>query len=402
MQATTRRRVFIITVVTAVIIAVIYGFLPKPVPVDVAQAFRAPMTVTIEEEGKTRVRDRFVISSPVSGSMRRITLKVGDIATKGQQVAVIEPVQSSVLDPRSRAEAEAAATVAQSAISTAEERERAAEADAVYSRKNLERQKKLHELGYIARDVLEQAEAETKKAAANHLAAVAAVKTARFEHSRVRATLSHSAADRAVDHQRTAVISTPVAGRVLKLQKESEGVVNAGDPLIDIGDPGQIEVKVEVLSADAVAIKPGTAVLFERWGGNTPLTGIVRIVEPTAFTKVSSLGVEEQRVLVIADITSVPEEMQRLGDGYRVEAKFVVWEQKDVLQVPVSALFRQGDGWAVFVNEGGRAKLKQVTIGHRNGATAEVLKGIAEVEKVIIHPDDTVRDGVRVKLRQGK
>jgi HlyD family secretion protein len=402
MQATTRRRIFIVTVVTAVIIAVIYGFLPKPVPVDVAQAFRAPMAVTIEEEGKTRVRDRFVISSPVSGSIRRITLKVGDIVTKGQQVAVIEPVQSSVLDPRSRAGAEAAAAVAQSAISTAVERERAAEADTVYARKNLERQKELHAAGYIARDVLEQAEADAKRAAANHLAAVAAVKTARLEHSRARAALSHSAADRAVDHQRTAVISTPVAGRVLKLQRESEGVVNAGDPLLDIGDPGQIEVKVEVLSADAVAIKSGTNVLFERWGGTTTLSGIVRIVEPAAFTKISSLGVEEQRVLVIADITSVPEEMQRLGDGYRVEAKFVVWEQKDVLQVPVSALFRKGDGWAVFVSEAGRAKLKQVTIDHRNGSTAEVLKGLAEGEKVIIHPDDTVTDGVRVKLRQGK
>jgi len=402
MQATTRRRIFIIAVATAVILALVYGFLPKPVPVDVAQASRAPMTVTIEEEGKTRVRDRFVISSPVSGFIRRITLKVGDIVSKGQQVAVIEPVQSSVLDPRSRAEAEAAAIVAQSAINTAEERERAAEADAVYSRNNLERQKKLNALGYIARDVLEQAEADSKKAVANHLAAVAAVKTARLEHTRTRATLGHSAADRAADRHRTTVIATPVAGRVLKLQRESEGVVNAGDPLIDIGDPGAIEVKVEVLSADAVAIKPGTNVLFERWGGSTPLSGIVRVVEPAAFTKISSLGVEEQRVLVIADITSVPEEMRRLGDGYRVEAKFIIWEQKDVLQVPVSALFRKGDGWGVFVNEAGRARLKQVTIGHRTGSTAEVLNGIAEGEKVIIHPDDTVRNGVRVKLRQGK
>ncbi len=402
MQAATRRRIFVITVVTAVIIAVIYGFLPKPVPVDVAQASRAPMTVTIEEEGKTRVRDRFVISSPVTGFMRRILLKVGDIVGKGQQVAVIEPVQSSALDPRSRAAAEAAAAVAQSSISSAEERERAAEAEAVYSRKTLERQKQLHASGYISRDVYEQADADAKKAAANHLAAVAAVKTARLEYSRARAALGYSAADRAADRHRTTTVSTPVAGRVLRLQRESEGVVNAGDPLLDIGDPGQIEVKVEVLSADAVSLKPGMTVLFERWGGSTPLSGIVRLVEPAAFTKISSLGVEEQRVLVIADITSVPEEMQRLGDGYRVEAKFVIWEQKDVLQVPVSALFRKGDGWGVFVSEAGRAKFRGVTVGHRNGATAEVLKGIAEGERVIIHPDDTVRDGVRIKPRQGK
>jgi len=402
MQATTRRRIFTGSVSAAVVLAVIYGFLPKPVAVDVVRTSRSPMVVTIEEEGKTRVRDRFVISSPVSGFMRRVTLKVGDIVKKGGQVAVIEPLQSAALDPRSRAEAEAAAGAAHSAISAAEERERAAAADDDYARKNLVRLKELHASGYLARDVLEQAEADAKKAAANHLAATAAVKTARLEAGKASALLGHSSADRAVDHRRTTVINTPVSGRVLKLQRESEGVINAGEPIIDIGDTRQIEVKAELLSADAVAIRPGTKVLFERWGGSQALSGIVRVVEPAAFTKVSSLGVEEQRVLVIADITTVPEELQRLGDGYRVEAKFVVWEQDNVLQIPVSALFRKGADWAVFVNESGRARLKPVTIGRRNGLTAEVLKGIAEGEMVITHPDDMVKDGVRVKLRQGK
>ncbi len=191
----------------------------------------------------------------------------------------------------------------------------------------------------------------------------------------------------------------PVTGSVLKIHHESEGAVNAGDPLIDIGDPSQLEVKVEVLSADAVNIRPGTSVLFERWGGDKPLTGKVTIVEPEAFTKVSSLGVEEQRVLVIADITSLPESWQRLGDEYRVEASFIVWEGDDVLQVPESALFRKDSGWAVFVMKDKKARLREVQVGHRNGLAAEIISGISEGETVIIYPDESIRDGVRVRIR---
>jgi HlyD family secretion protein len=402
MQAATRRRIFIIAVVSAVIVAVVYGFMPKPVPVDIAKSARAPMKVTIEEEGKTRVRERFVISSPVGGFMRRITLKVGDVLKKGELVAVLEPMLSGVLDPRSRAQAEASVSAAQSSLHAAEERARAAAAEEEYAGKNLERQKKLFGSGYIARDLYEQAESDMKRLEANRLAADASVRAARADLARAKATLRYSAAEGTADRVRTVSITAPSGGSVLKLQKESEGVVNAGDPLIDIGDPGKIEVKVEVLSADAVMIRPGTSVLFERWGLDTPLSGTVRIVEPEAFTKVSSLGVEEQRVLVIADITSVSEEWRRLGDGYRVEAKFVIWEGKDVLQVPAGSLFRKGEDWAVFVNDSGRAKLRQVKAGHRNGLTAEVLSGIAEGEEVIIHPDDTVRDGIRIRARQGK
>lgn len=394
-----RRRIMIIIVAAAVVFAVVYGFMPKPVQVDAVSAKKGPMRVTVDEEGKTRVRDRFVISSPVAGYLRRVELDVGDSAVRGQVIAELEPLRSTVLDPRSRAEALAALSAAQAALNAAKENAQAAAATEDYARKNLERQKKLYESGYVAKDSLDQADADAKRTEANRQAADARVKSAHADVVRAQSTLGHSPAEGDADHGRIVAIRAPVDGSVLKVHHESEGVVNAGEPLIDIGDPRKLEVKVEVLSADAVAIRPGSTVYFERWGGDTPLTGTVSTVEPEAFTKVSSLGVEEQRVLVIADITSLPEEWKRLGDEYRVEASFVIWEGKDVLQVPASSLFRKGEGWAVFVIEGGRARTRPVKVGHRNGLIAEIMEGLSEKDTVISHPDDRVSDGVRVKPR---
>lgn len=399
MQVNIRRRIAVIAIMACVIAALVYGFMPKPVPVEVVKAVRGPLRVTIDEEGKTRVRERFVISAPVSGYMRRLALDVGDPVTKGQTVVELEPVRSRVLDPRSRAEAKAAVSAAQAALNAAEENARAAAADAEYARKRLERNKGLFEQGYIARDLLEQSESEAKRMEANRLSAEAAVRTAGSELERVRASLRYSAAEEDDDYGQTVLVRTPVSGRVLKIHHESESVVNSGEPLIDIGDPGQLEVKIEVLSADAVNIRPGTPVLFERWGGDAPLTGTVRIVEPEAFTKISSLGVEEQRVLVIADITSLPESWKSLGDAYRVEASFIIWEGQDVLQVPARALFRKEAGWAVFVMKDKRADLRAVETGHQNGLTAEIISGVSEGEQVIIHPDESIRDKGRVRLR---
>jgi len=357
------------------------------------------MRVTIDEEGKTRVRDRFVISAPVAGFLRRIELEVGDPVKKGQVIAELEPLRSSVLDPRARAEALAAVSSAQAALHAAKENGRAAEAAADYAAKNFERQKKLFEMGYVARDTIEQADADAKRTGAALLSAEAAVRAARFDLERAQSLLGHSAAEGVSDRERIVQVRAPSAGSVLKLHHESEGVVNSGDPIIDIGDPSKIEVKVEVLSADAVQIRPGTPVLFERWGGTEPLSGVARIVEPAAFTKISSLGVEEQRVLVIADITSLPETWKRLGDAYRAEASFIIWEGRDVLHVPASALFRKGEGWAVFCYENRRARLREVTVGHRNGLVAEIVKGITEREMVITHPDESIKDGSRVRMR---
>jgi len=373
--------------------------MPRPVPVDVVKAGRALFRVTIDEEGKTRVKDRFVLSAPASGYMRRVELDVGDQVKKGQAVVLLEPRRSDVLDPRRRAEAEAAVSAARAVLNSAEENARAATADAEYARLRLERNLKLHDQGYIARDDLDQSESEAKRSEANRLSAEASVNTARSELERARATLGYSAAGGTSGKMEIVTVRTPVEGRILKLHHESEGVVNAGEPLVDIGDPSHLEVEVEVLSADAVNIGPGTTVFFERWGGDAPLEGKVKTVEPAAFTKISSLGVEEQRVLVIADITSLPESWQRLGDRYRVEAAFVIWEGKNVLQIPASALFRKGEGWAAFVMKNRKAHLREVKVGNRNGLAAEIISGIAEGETVIIHPDDSIADGVRVKVR---
>ena len=392
------RRWFIIAIIAAAVgLAILYGFMPRPVAVETAKVLRGPLQVTIEEEGKTRVRDRFVVSAPVAGYMHRVELDVGDPVRKDQTIVELEPLRSAILDPRSREAAETSVRSAEASLRAAEERARASAANEEYARKNRDRIQKLFGAGYVSKDELEQADSEAKKAEANRLSAEAEAKGARSELDRARTALKYSAAEGTGNRNRIVKISTPVSGRVLKLHRESEGVVNPGDPIIDVGDPSRLEVKVEVLSEDAVKIKPETTVFFERWGGDQALLGKVRVVEPAAFTKISSLGVEEQRVLVIADITSLPESWQKLGDGYRVEARFIIWEGENILQVPVSALFRKGGSWAVFVMKNGRALLRHVEVGQRTGFAAEIISGLSEGEEVIIHPGDSISEGTRVK-----
>ncbi len=394
-----RRWIVVIGTATVVVAAIVYGFMPKAAIVDAARVSRGPLRVTVEEEGKTRVRDRFVLSAPVAGFMRRIDIDVGDKVQKGETLAELESMRSDLLDPRSRATAEAGVSSAEASLRGAEESARAARADAEYGQRNLERSRKLFEGGLISRDSIEQVEAATKRSTASLLASEAAVRVARSELDRARAVLRHSAADGAPPGGKIVLIKAPVSGSVLKIHRESEGTIQPGEPLIEIGDPQKLEVKVEALSTDAVRIGPGTPVLFERWGGDSPLEGSVRTVEPTAFTKISSLGVEEQRVLVIVDIASRDKAVLRLGDGYRLEASFTLWEGKDVLQVPAGALFRKGDGWAVFVMENGRAKKRDVKVGHRTGLAAEILSGLTEGEVVVSHPDNSIEDGVRARSR---
>lgn len=394
-----RRWIIIIIVTTGAILAILYGFMPRPVAVDLVRASREALRVTIEEEGKTRVKDRFIISAPVAGFMQRIELEVGALVKRGQTLVKLEPLRSNVLDPRSRAAAEAEVSSAQAALKAAEEKVRATVADEAYAKSKQERMRKLYGGGYLSKNDMELAETEAKRTEANRLSAEAAVKVAQYELDKARTALRYSAAEGTGDHNRIVSVSSPVDGRVLKVHRKSEGVVQSGEALIDIGDPKSLEVKIEVLSANAVHIKPGTPVLFERWGGDSTLSGRVRVVEPTGFTKISSLGVEEQRVPIIADITSLPESWQRLGEGYSVEARFIIWEGKDVLQIPASALFRKGESWTVFVVKNGRAKQREVRVGHRTGSTAEIISGLAEGEEVIAHPDDLIKEDTRVRPR---
>jgi HlyD family secretion protein len=313
-------------------------------------------------------------------------------------VAALDPVRSTVLDPRSRAEARAAVDAAQAALVTAQERANAAAADAEYARLRHARIQELLQGGYVSRDDHDQAEASARKAEAERDSAQAAVASASADLERARSVLEYSGvADRSAGA--SVIVRAPVDGTVLALHRKSESVVNAGEPLLDIGDPGRLEIKSEVLSVQAVKISKGMKVLFERWGGPTLLEGRVRVVEPAGFTKVSSLGVEEQRVLVIIDFTSPPDVWKGLGDAYRLDATFVIWEGNNVLQVPGSALFRRGDGWAVFTIENSRARLREVTIGRRSDLAAEIVSGLPEGATVITHPDDAIRDGVKVSLR---
>jgi len=397
MKPVVRRRILVSVIACVVVIATVYGFFPKPLQVDLAAVSRTPLQVTIEEEGRTRLKDRFVISAPVAGFMRRIDFKVGDPVQKGQPAVILEPLRSQSLDPRSHAEAESTVSAAEAALRAAEERQLAARADADYVEKRSERLKNLFNKGSLAKDQMDQVEAEAKKARAFELSARAAVDVARSELARARNSLGTFENAGKTGKQGIRMVASPVSGRIFKIYRESEGTVYAGEPLMDVGNAENLEVRVEVLSSDAVKIRKGTTVIFKRWGGDVPLTGRVKIVEPAGFTKISSLGVEEQRTLVIADITSPPEQWRVLGDGYRLDAHFVIWEGNNVLQVPASALFRFGNGWAVFVEDAGKARQRMVEVGQRNGLSAEIISGLKEGEKVVVHPDDALKDGGRIQ-----
>jgi HlyD family secretion protein len=400
MNDLTRRKLLIAGFSLLVILLIAYGFLPKRQEVDLVSVQRGDFQVTIEEEGKTRLKQRYTVSSPSAGYMRRVDLKVGDTVKKGQTLVVLEPLRSQALDPRSRAQAQLSVSAAQSALEAAIEKERAAASDSEYAEKRLERMSNLFSKGYIAKDQFEQTETEAKKARAHHLSAKAAVNMARADLQSVRANLQNFSTVKDIGKQNLIYISSPVNGSVFRLYRESEGALSVGEPLMDIGNQKDLEIRSEVLSSDAVKIKEGTTVFFKRWGQDETLTGVVRVVEPAGFTKISSLGVEEQRVLIIADITSDQEKWQALGDGYRLEAHFIIWEGKDILQIPASALFRLGNEWAVFAAERGKARRRTVEIGHRNGLAAEIISGLMEGEKVVAYPDDSINDGTRIKQRK--
>lgn len=390
-------KLLLLVAVVALIIA--YGLRPRPVLVDTEDVVRGRMRETVQEEGKTRVINRFVISAPIAGYLRRIELDAGDAVIQGDSIIQIEPLRSSVLDPRSRAEAEARVSAAKAALRRAEAVAQAAKADTDLARTELARIQRLFEEGFASQEQVDQAETEAARTGANRRSAQFGIKVARFDLESARTALKYSAADQTSHLSEVVTLRAPVAGSVLKIRRESEGVVNQGEPLIEIGDRRALEVEVDVLSVDAVRIKPGMPVVIDRWGGEAPLAGSVKTVEPGGFTKISALGVEEQRVWVIVDMTSPADTWARLGDGYRVDAGFILWEGDDVVQVPTSALFRYGSGWALFVVEERRARLQEVSVGHRSGFTAEILSGVSVDEIVIVHPNDEIDDGVRVRLR---
>lgn len=394
-----RRRIIWLAALLLIAAAIIYGFMPQPRLVDLAEVTRAPMQVSVEEEGKTRVIDRYIISAPVSGTTCRVDMDVGDYVEKNQPLVTIEPLRSPALDPRSRAEAQFRVAAAQASLQAAEQIAQSALAEAELAEKELKRLRPLAANGHITMERLDQAETLARSTAATKRSADFAVNVARHELGAARTALEYAGDEGELSPSTTVQVRAPVSGRILKIQQQCEGVVTPGQALLEIGDTRSLEIETDVLSSDAIKIEPGMRVLFNRWGGEVPLQGQVRTVEPVGFTKVSALGVEEQRVLVISDITSDPQLWQNLGDGYRVEARFILWEESEILQIPASALFREANGWAVYVVDNDKAKKRNVDIGRHNGFTAEILTGLEVGEKVITHPDDTIKDGVAVKPR---
>ena len=393
-----RGKIGILLTAAVVAAGLVWGFLPRALPVDVAEVKRAPLEVTVEEEGKTRVAERYVVSAPVAGYARRIELDAGDAVQAGQVLAVIEPSRAVALDPRTRAQALAQVSAARAALAAAQENARAAGAAAQLAQQERTRTEALRQSNFVSAQALDNARTAETRARAAALAAQHTVRVADFELEMARAAVAST--DRLQGGGADQVqVRAPAAARVLKLLHENEGAVAAGQPLLELGNPDTLEVEVEVLSTQAVQIAPGSKVMLDRWGGEGVLQGRVRVVEPSGYTKISALGVEEQRVRVIVDFSSPREAWARLGDGYRVEARFVLWAGKDVLQLPTSALFRRNAGWAVFALQGGRAKLTPVKTGQRAGLATQVLSGLSAGDKVITHPDDRMKDGVRVKPR---
>jgi HlyD family secretion protein len=376
----------------AVLLAV--ALWPQAAPVDVAAVERGTLQVTVEDEGETRVRDRFVISAPVAGRLRRIELEPADPVRRGQVVAVLQPAPPALLDARTRAEAGAAVEAARAALGRSRAERARAQAASEQAASELKRQSQLAKSGIVSAEALERARTEAEAAQQAFRAAQFAVASAEHELERAQAVLLQASGG-----GRDIELRSPVDGAVLKRFRESEAVVPTGEPLLEVGDPNDLEIVTDLLSADAVKVRPGQPVSIEQWGGDRALHGRVRRVEPSGFMKVSALGVEEQRVNVIVDFQDPGEAQQVLGDGYRVEVHIVVWEAPDVVKAPTSSLFRRGDDWAVFVVEEGRARLRPVQIGRRNGLEAQVLDGLRAGERVVVHPADTLADGQRVAPR---
>ncbi len=377
-----------------------YSFRPRPLPVDLATVSRAPLAITIDEDGYTRVRNVYLLSAPVTGHLLRIDAEVGDaVSADASVVARMSPGDPSLLDRRSQQQAEAAVTSAEATLDLARAQLRKAHSQAEYARSDLVRARDLAADNNLSASELEQVELAARTAQAGRETAQAAVRLRQAELANARALLAPVAARGRPLAQLE--LRAPASGRVLRILQRGEGLVAAGTPLLEIGDPAELEIVTDLLSRDAVAVPEGAPVRITGWGGEQSLEGRVRRIEPLGFTRVSALGIEEQRVNVLIDLLSPHGDWARLGHGFRVEASILTWQGDDVLQVPTAALFRQQGRWAVLVPEAGVARLRPVSIGRQNGRQAQVLEGLSNGEQVIVHPSERVEDGARVVEREG-
>ena len=370
----------------------VWFWMPKPVPVDLVQVQKGILTVTIDEQGKTRARDRYVVAAPVTGRLTRLEWREGDRVSRGQVVAWLQP---SPLDARELAEVQARVQMTQALQRASEEKVKEAQAVHDQAKRERDRYERLFKTGGISRQAYEQSEKAEITSARELEASRSRARAASYEveFSRARLLTAEKGQGKTAG---LITVSSPVSGRVLKIQEKSERVVSAGAPLLVLGDPARLEVVVDLLSNEAVKVQAGMPVILVNWGGDQPLRARVRLIEDQGFTKISALGIEEQRVNVVADLMDPP---GPLGDDYRVEARIVIWDGRDVLKVPSGALFRSGKDWAVFTSRNGRAKKQFVEIGHRTPREAELVKGLKEGDWVISHPTNQIEEGVRVKKK---
>ena len=392
-------RRYVIWVVVAVLAGLIVWTALRPtiVQVDLVDVVRGPLRVTVDDEGETRLKRRFVVSAPVSGRVLRIESRPGDSVTAGQTLAVIEPAAPAPLDVRTRTAAEARAQAAASAAERAQADVQRVTVELTQADADAARARTLLDTGSGTREAVEQADARVRGLREAIKSAQAAVRAAEFEQAEAKAALisgTDAASGRAV------TVRAPIAGLVLRRIQESEAVVPVGAPLLEIGNLDDLEIVTDLLSTDAVRVKSGAAVLIERWGGEGTLMGKVQRIEPAGFMKISALGVEEQRVNVVIDFVDPRERRPSLGDAFRVEVRIVVWEKPDVLLVPTSSLFRTGGDWSAFVAQGNVVVRRTVKIGERNEQSAEVLEGLSAGDKVVAYPGETLKEGTRIQPRE--
>jgi len=366
---------------------IVFGFLPQPIPVETAPVTEGSLRATVNEEGKTRIKQRYVVSAPVTGHLRRIPFKAGAEIVAGKTVlAVIDPVAPAMLDARNRALAGARRDTAAANLDKARAQQQ-------FAASELRRIEKLFADKSVSQQDLENAQWRESSAAKDIAAAESALREAEAMLQEFPA--GDGAAGNAA--RLPVEVTSPINGRILHVFEESARVLSLGTPLLDVGDPADLEALIEVLSRDGAAIAPGAKVELEQWGGGQPLEARVRLVEPAAFLKISALGVEEQRVNVVVDFVTPYEQRRTLGDNFRVEARIVVWESDRTLKVPTGALFRRGQNWAAYVLTNGRAELRRVQAGRSSGSEMQILEGLKAAEEVILYPGDRVHDRQAVK-----
>jgi HlyD family secretion protein len=391
------RRVAIVAGVLAAVAVMVWAVMPRPVPVDTAVVTKGRFVASVDEDGKTRVRERYVVAAPLAGRLGRIRFKVGDPIKVDDAVATIIPSPAPLMDPRTRKEVEERLGAAEANVERAKAGVERARAQSDQANADRVRTQTLAQRGAATAQALEHADLAVRVADRDQRAAEFLDHAAEHELSQMRALLArYSSNTNADEPPESWNVAAPVAGVVLKVTQESETIVQPGTPLLDIGDPHDLEVVVDVLSTDAVEIRPGAETSIIHWGGQGTLSGRVRRVEPAAFTKISTLGIEEQRVNVLIDLISPADQWTSLGDAYQVDAQIVVFTKDDAMIVPAGALFRQGENWNVYVEKDGRAEIREVHLLRRSGRLAAIASGLTAGEIVIVYPSDRVSSGVRV------